>query len=334
MRMKKKLSLFLVALLSITAFAATQALRRASSTTVTYALSEGDSFTSGQTVDVKNGDEVVATITYGESGGADFAAATAEGSVKGFTASTAGNGTNGNKPGGTFYTIVPQYDGTITVAVALNAGKAFHIQENGADLASYAGITVSEKYLGTYEFEVKAGKSYKVYCDGSKLGFYGFSYTYEKSINKKFDITYALSEGDSFTSGQTVDVKNGDEVVAKITYGESGGADFAAATAEGSVKGFTASTAGNGTNGNKPGGTFYTIVPQYDGTITVAVALNADKAFHIQENGADLASYAGITVSEKYLGTYEFEVKAGKSYKVYCDGSKLGFYGFSLIKLT
>ena len=67
MRMKKKVSLFLVVLLSITAIAATQALRRASSTTVTYALSEGDSFTSGQTVDVKNGDEVVATITYGES---------------------------------------------------------------------------------------------------------------------------------------------------------------------------------------------------------------------------------------------------------------------------
>ena len=179
--MKKKVSLFLVVLLSITAIAATQALRRASSTTVTYALSEGDSFTSGQTVDVKNGDEVVATITYGESGGADFNAATAEGSVTGFTAVTAGNGTNGNKSGGTFYTIVPQYDGTITVAVALNADKAFHIQENGADLASYAGIKVSQKYIGTYEFEVKAGKSYKVYCDGSKLGFYGFSYKVDLS---------------------------------------------------------------------------------------------------------------------------------------------------------
>ena len=46
---------------------------------------------------MKNGDEVVATITYGESGGADFNAATAEGSVTGFTAVTAGNGTNGNK---------------------------------------------------------------------------------------------------------------------------------------------------------------------------------------------------------------------------------------------
>ena len=42
--------------------------------TVKYALAEGDTFTSGQTVEVKNGDAVVATITYGESGGADFKA--------------------------------------------------------------------------------------------------------------------------------------------------------------------------------------------------------------------------------------------------------------------
>ena len=40
---------------------------------------------------------------------------------------------------------------------------------------------ILQKYIGTYEFEVKAGKSYKVYCDGSKLGFYGFSYKVDLS---------------------------------------------------------------------------------------------------------------------------------------------------------
>lgn len=165
--MKKILSLLIVALASVSAFA---------EETVTYALSEGDTFTSGQTIDVKKGTLTVATITYGESGGADFGAAQADASVDGFTAFTPGNGINGNKEKGTWYTITPVYDGTINVAVVLNADKKFYIEEDDVALTAYNGITVGSKYYGTYEFNVTAGKSYKVYCAGSKLGFYGFKY--------------------------------------------------------------------------------------------------------------------------------------------------------------
>ena len=155
--------------------------------TVTYALKVGDSFTSGQTVDVKDGDEVVATITYGEAGTpaagstayADFKAAKADERVAGYTAFTEGNGTNGNNAGGTFYTIVPKYGGELSIAVVLNSGKKFYILEDGKALADYDGITVSEKYYGTYTIDVKAGSTYKFYCAGSKLGFYGFNYTFD-----------------------------------------------------------------------------------------------------------------------------------------------------------
>jgi hypothetical protein len=146
-----------------------------------YTLEVGNTFKSGETVDVKDGGEVVATITYGEENGADFKAAKADSHVPGYTAFTEGNGTNGDKAGGTFYTIVPKYDGTVSVAVVLNADKKFYIEEEGTALEGYNEMTVAEKYYGTFEFEVKAGKSYKVYCAGSKLGFYGFDYTYEKS---------------------------------------------------------------------------------------------------------------------------------------------------------
>ena len=105
---------------------------------------------------------------------------------------------------------------------------------------------------------------------------------------------------------------------------------FKAATADASVEGYTAYTPGNGVNGNKPGGTLYVFKPAIDGSITVAVVLNADKKFHISEDGTDMAGYEGITVAEKYYGTYSFNVKAGSTYKVWCDGSKLGFYGFEL----
>ena len=146
---------------------------------VKYALSVGDTFTSGQTVNVTNDNETVATITYGEDGGADFKAATEKSIENGeFTAYTAGNGTNGDKTGGTFYTIVPQYDGTITIGVSLNADKAFYILEDGTALTSFNGIKLDAKLDGTFTFSVSAGKSYKIYCDGSKLGFYGFKYNY------------------------------------------------------------------------------------------------------------------------------------------------------------
>ena len=148
---------------------------------VTYALKEGETHASGDVVEVKNEDEVVATITYGEAGGAEFKAAKANTAVEGFEAFTEGNGQNGNKEGGTFYTIVPKFDGKIDFAVVLNADKAFYILEDGTALTDFDGITVSEKTYGTITFDVKAGKGYKVYAAGTKLGFYGFNYTYKKA---------------------------------------------------------------------------------------------------------------------------------------------------------
>ena len=189
--MKQKRLLFLLALLMT---AATGAWAEK----VTYALQKDDVFTSGQTVEVKNtANDVVATITYGESGGNDFSAAVADNQVTGFTASTAGNGTNGNKEGGTFYTITPKVDATISVAIILNANKAFYILEDGTALTNYNGITESSKYYGTYEFDAKANKAYKFYCDGSKLGFYGFTIEPTESNNSGEGDAYALSVGEN-----------------------------------------------------------------------------------------------------------------------------------------
>ena len=135
----------------------------------------------GTTVEVKDKeDKVVATLTYGVEGGADFAAPVvrANEEVAGFTAYTAGNGENGTDTGGTVYTIKPVYDGTITVGVWLNAGKAFFIQEDGTPLEGFDGIKKDYGSSTSFTFDVKANSVYKVYCTGSKLGFYGFDYTY------------------------------------------------------------------------------------------------------------------------------------------------------------
>ena len=150
-----------------------------SASTVTYAVGEGETFTSGQKVEIKDdGGAVVATLVYGEAGGADFKESQADGHVDGFSAYTPGNGVNGNKEGGTFYTITPSFDGNIDVAVVLNASKSFYILENGTALEGYDGIQTDDKYYGTYSFSVKGGSNYKIYCAGSNLGFYGFTYTF------------------------------------------------------------------------------------------------------------------------------------------------------------
>ena len=160
---------------------------------VTYALKEGETHTSGEVVEVKDGKgTVIATITFGESGESyeAFKAAAAHNGVKGFEAFTEGNGVNGNKAGGTFYTIVPKVDATIKVAVVLNAGKGFFIEEDGTALADYNGITVAEKYYGTYEFNATADKAYKFYCTGSKLGFYGFEMAYVETAPAPVTATF------------------------------------------------------------------------------------------------------------------------------------------------
>ena len=187
---------------------------------VTYALTAGNTFTSGQTVDVKNAaGTVVATITYGEAGGGAFNAAKTDNNVSGYTAFTEGNGVNGNKTGGTFYTITPKVNATISVAVVLNGDKAFYIKEDGTALTDYNGIKVASKYYGTYEFDAKANKAYKFYCDGSKLGFYGFTIEPVESNNAETNDELTLSVGENEHS--TMKFYVGQDEVTKAKEGET-----------------------------------------------------------------------------------------------------------------
>ena len=141
---------------------------------------------------------------------------------------------------------------------------------------------------------------------------------------------YAMEETEEVAYG-TQPAKDKRVTNCKMYFGDptlDSGEAFKAAQADAQVDGYTAYTQGNGVNGNKEGGTVYVFQPAIAGNITVAVVLNAEKKFHISEDGTDMAGYEGITVAEKYYGTYTFDVKAGSTYKVWCDGSKLGFYGF------
>jgi len=177
----------------------------------------------------------------------------------------------------------------------------------------------------TYTLEIEQDADIVVW---NTSGCHIYTLKVESAQAKQFDVTYALAEGETHASAETVSIKDDtNEEVATLTFGEAGGNDFKAAKADAHVEGFTAFTEGNGTNGNSAGGTFYIFKPVYDGKVDFAVVLNAGKNFYIEEDGTALADFNGITVDEKKYGTFTCDVKAGSTYKVYCAGSKLGFYG-------
>ena len=183
----------------------------------TYALTAGgENIPSGTSVQVKDAsDELLATVTYGVEGGADFNAPI-EGYVDGwanFTAYTTGNGENGTATSGTVYYIVPEYNGIIDVAVRLNGGKNFYILEDGEAMEGFNGITIPEAENRAFDFEVKAGSTYTIYCTGSKLGFFGFDYSYSKPVVKKVQILGATTEAWDDDSKITLDLTEGESNV-------------------------------------------------------------------------------------------------------------------------
>ena len=169
--------------------------------TIAYLIGKDETFAAGTTIKRPN-----ISLTFSEEGGADFYNSVAYMADSIFTHYTPGNGVNGDKSGGTFYTLRPELDGTITIAVKHNLKKPLYIQEDGVALPDYNGITFDETHSDKYRitFEAKGGSTYKIYCTGSKLGFYGFIYEKKEAT----DISDVQIVRQHFTPGiYTIDGK-------------------------------------------------------------------------------------------------------------------------------
>ena len=230
---------------------------------------------------------------------------------------------------------IPNVTAGSTITVEVESHKPS--EGRGIELYSAVGsddkVVADSKIGDSFTPKTKESYSWTVENDGDVTiyntnGCHIYTLKVEPVQTKQFDVTYALAEGETHASAETVSIKDetGEEV-ATLTFGEAGGADFKAAKGDAHVEGFAAFTEGNGTNGNSAGGTFYIFKPAYDGKADFAVVLNGGKKFYIEEDGTALDDYNGITVDEKKYGTFTCDVKAGSTYKVYCAGSKLGFYG-------
>ena len=195
--MNRLLSLFAICLFHLGLFA--QDGKEAEFYTSGYYVQGGETHIAGETKDIigymldESGEltqQTVATLTFGVEGGSDFTEATWDYSINDFSAYLRGNGENGSSEGGTVYAIQANTNGYVTVGVVLNANKPFYILEDGQALADFNGLTVAQQYRGTYTFPVKTGSTYKIYAEGSKLGFYGFTLLYSTDASYAFEAHY------------------------------------------------------------------------------------------------------------------------------------------------
>lgn len=284
-----------------------------------YALTENQTFVAGTTVDVKDADnDVVATLTYGVSGGNDFIQTTdAYGLNDDYTEfqyMTPGNNQNGGPNTGTVYTINPFYNGTITVGVRLNGDKNFFIQEDGTSMGGYDGIKIPEATNTSYSFPVKAGSTYKVFCTGSKLGFFGFDYKPEFKFKIAGSMTgwkklKVLSNSITFTNLEAGTYKF------KVIDGENwkGFTDLTEVAdnlyndAEGNIC-FKLGEAGNVTVTYISGETFTVVGNFVAPTVALAGSMNEwSTTANVFTTAADQKT-ASMTINLATVGDYEFKI--------------------------
>jgi hypothetical protein len=99
--------------------------------------------------------------------------------------------TSGIPTTGCFYKFDMTKSGSLDVCYVLNASKPFYILEvSGTTINTLVnGTTTTAKvYQGT-TITVTSGNSYYVYCTGSKLGLFGFSFTEGSTPSKVTNLT-------------------------------------------------------------------------------------------------------------------------------------------------
>lgn len=152
------------------------------------------------------------TVSHGAAGRDDSKAWSGKenGSIEGYTYFiTSSDNPRNEKTGagvsvlpdrGAYVLYEPAYDGSIAAAVCANNGKNNCLLEVDAEgnikpIAATATaefttnedgtFTFTEKYYGVVTFDVTAGNKYYLFTAGSKMSFYGFSYSYEVTVTSK-----------------------------------------------------------------------------------------------------------------------------------------------------
>ena len=147
------------------------------------------------------------------------------------------NPDQGNLPKqGTYYMFTPSKNGHVLCWVYINAGKTTYVAKlsDGAPLptadlkfladgdtptevAIGADNTFSEKFIGTLEFDVEAGETYYIFCNGSKMQFGGYKFTPEAEAPSVPAPVFDPAADQSVEYGSTVNISYEDGLLLYYT---------------------------------------------------------------------------------------------------------------------
>jgi len=85
---------------------------------------------------------------------------------------------------GAFYKFEPFHNGTLKVALVVNANKTSFIIEDNVALPNYNPFSFTEKTYASFDINVTGGKTYYMFSEGSKMGIMGFVYRVPDDLNK------------------------------------------------------------------------------------------------------------------------------------------------------
>jgi surface protein len=162
--------------------------KKGQTTTTSWAVTSTEDIPAGTKYEL---DDI--TVTIGQDGAPSFMIDTWSPYNETFANRIVGNEVNGDKEGGTFYLFTPKKNGNLTVVVRQGKTKKFYVEESGRVMDAFNGIlpeTEEDVYIGTYTIPVSANLTYKIYCAGSKMGFYGFTFVGRNDADKT-NITFA-----------------------------------------------------------------------------------------------------------------------------------------------
>ena len=208
----------------------------AESKTVNYIQNDADNKPGTETVNVSL--DAISFSYLGDANGWDVKSNKQNYSGNSYTHYVSGKSnptvTDGVPTAGSVFGFVPKYDGQFALCIVVNGNKATYVLEDGVGLSSFdvdgkwntdgsvadttiaSGGKLKDKCYGTITFDVKADKQYYVYCTGSKMGYYGFSYTYEETTveepavpavdSLKADVVTELVAGHTYVLGAQYDM--------------------------------------------------------------------------------------------------------------------------------
>lgn len=190
--------------------------------------------------------------------------------------------------------------------------------------------------LKTINAALTAGNTYYIYSGNGGQTIKKLTYTYASSTHTE----QKNSDGATCFTGKEETDKRYNLTGAAIAFASDTWAYKPDATSHPGFSGYWSGTNNPTYSGNSAptSGSALYLTPTASNALAVYTVINADKSVYVLEGNTNIDFWIGDTkynsgskLSAKTNGVIKFNVTSGKTYSVFCTGSKMGFFGFKAI---